>query len=123
MKLGSVLFKTALATGGVVVLYRTFVPSEEQMQEALIEKHGDQTDDLRMLKDLSAQGYSYQAITQIIKKEKFERIQEQLKKDREEKLLRGEPIEEEVPFPRRDDGKLRGFISPGTGKQPGFGEG
>jgi len=114
ISLGSVLLKTGLCTGALVVVYRTFVPSEAKMNEVLLEKYGDTSDDLRRLKELSAQGYSYQAITQIIKKERFEMIEEQLRKEREEKLLRGESIEEQAPFARQDDGKLKGFVAPGT---------
>jgi len=114
VSLGSVLFKTSLCTGALVMIYRTFVPPEAQMNEAILERYGDTSDDLMRLKELSAKGYSFQAITQIIKKEKFEQIEEQLRKEREEKLLKGEPIAEEVPFARPDDGKLKGFVAPGT---------
>lgn len=122
VKLGSVLLKTALATGGLAVLYRTVVPSEEEIEKYLVEERGDQSDDLRRLRDLSVKGYSYKAITEIIKKEKFERIEALLQKEKEEKILRGEPVEDEAPFARKNDGKLKGFLPDGTAKERGFGE-
>jgi len=107
---GSVLMKSGIAGAVLVGVYKLFVPSEEKMAAFYTEKYGDQTDDLRQLKELSAKGYSYQAITKIIAKEKKEKIHEMKQREAEERALRGEP-EMEPESSLRKDGRLKGYIS------------
>jgi len=105
---GSVLLKSGIAGAGLVGVYKLFVPSEEKMAAFYSEKYGDQTDDLRQLKELSAKGYSYQAITKIIAKERKEKIHEMKQREAEERVLRGEPEMEPESSLRKE---LKGYIS------------
>jgi len=105
---GSVLLKSGIAGAGLVGVYKLFVPSEEKMAAFYSEKYGDQTDDLRQLKELSAKGYSYQAITKIIAKERKEKIHEMKQREAEERALRGEPEMEPESSLRKE---LKGYIS------------
>jgi len=93
---GKIIFKCAMYTTGGIFTYKLLVPSPQELEKSLGIKDKDysskQNDRIRFI-ELSKEGYSYEAITKIIAKEKLKAYKEFSKEEAAKEVEKAKEME------------------------------